>query len=250
MNEQKVKEKLNKIGLKDKEIEVYLYLVSNGTGSIREIASETGINRGSVHEAIKTLRSEGLVSFLEKEAKRSFVADDPKSLTELLNRRKAELEKDIEEIEDIVPQIRSIYSLASNKPVVKYFEDDSGCRKILEDILETVGESKKREYYAYSPSDPFIYEHFKDFSDERAKLDIFVKAISYKQSGHTYGKDKRKMLPKLQDIPVYTFIYEGKVAVISNTENGKFGVIIEDENLYKTQKIVFESLWETLPVIK
>lgn len=242
-----IKSELIKIGLKPKEAAVYLHLVNFGPSSIRDIASKSGINRGSVFEALKILRKEQLVSFYEQEKKQKFMAEDPRELTELLERKKSEISKKIEELTNIVPQIRSMYSLASDKPTIKYFEKAAGSKKILRDILEAISIFNTKEYYAYSPSADFIYEEYSNFNEDRIKQNIHVKAIAFKKSGDVYGKDERKWLPKADLLPTYTFIYANKLAMISKDENNfQRGVIIEDKFLFETQLTIFNNLWETL----
>ena len=54
------------LGFSDNEEKVYLHLLKNGSGSIRQIAGDTGINRGTVYEALKELSDRGLVSHSQK----------------------------------------------------------------------------------------------------------------------------------------------------------------------------------------
>ena len=42
------------LGFSDNEEKVYLHLLKNGSGSIRQIAGDTGINRGTVIRALGT----------------------------------------------------------------------------------------------------------------------------------------------------------------------------------------------------
>ena len=82
---------LQKLGLAEKEIKVYLALLSLGPSAIRKIATKAGVNRGTTHDALKTLQREGLVSYYHKEKRQHFVAEDPKVLENIVNRKKAEL---------------------------------------------------------------------------------------------------------------------------------------------------------------
>ena len=48
-----------KLGFSDHEEKVYLCLLKNGSASIRQVAADTGVNRGTVYEALKQLVSKG-----------------------------------------------------------------------------------------------------------------------------------------------------------------------------------------------
>ena len=61
------------------------------------------------------------------------------------------------------------------------------------------------------------------------------------------GLDERRWLTKKESTPTYTLIYDNKVAMISvDAENKPLGVIIEDKNIYQTQKMIFEFIWDKL----
>ena len=51
-----------------------------------------------------------------------------------------------------------------------------------------------------------------------------------------------KFFPQKIEFPTVTNIYGNKVAILS-LENEPLGIIIENEDFLKTQKIIFELLW-------
>jgi len=62
-----------------------------------------------------------------------------------------------------------------------------------------------------------------------------------------HGLDERKWISKKEGAPTYTMIYAGKIALISLDENGEpIGVVVEDKNTYKTQVMIFQTIWEKL----
>ena len=72
-----------------------------------------------------------------------------------------------------------------------------------------------------------------------------MQTISIGPGGETKGLDERKWLNKEQGSPTYTLIYENKVAMISvNVNKNQIGVIIEDKNIFATQKMLFEFIWK------
>ena len=64
---------LKKLGFDDKEIRLYLVLLSLGPSPVRKIAQATGINRGTAYDIIKQLIKQGLVVYYHKEKKQYFV---------------------------------------------------------------------------------------------------------------------------------------------------------------------------------
>lgn len=246
---QETKETLKKLGLSDKEIGVYLTLLSLGPSSVRKIAAAADINRGTTYDALKTLEKSGLVSYYHKEKHQFFTAEDPKALKSVAERKKQDLEEIAKHAEAIIPELRSLWNAIEERPVVKYYEGHDGIKTILQNVLDTVEETKEKEYAIYSSADirPHLYKKFPNFTEERIKRNIFVRAIAIGAGGKESGNDERRWLTKTGGLPTYTFIYAGKLAMISLDKNKKpRGVIIEDKNLFETQKILFDYLWKTL----
>ena len=48
---------LHQLGLNDREISIYRALLRLGPASIRDVAAESGVNRGSTYETLKKLAS-------------------------------------------------------------------------------------------------------------------------------------------------------------------------------------------------
>ena len=244
-----IEEILKKIGLSDKEIKIYLSCLKLGPSPVRIIAQEAGINRGTTYDILKSLRDLGLVSYYHKDKNQYFIAEDPKKLKDALDQKQRQIEKTKEEIDKIIPELKSIYNNANAKPVVKYYEGYSGIKVILQDVLRTCKDNSGKEYCVYSSSaiKDYLYNVYPEFSDERIKQGIKVKVISIGPGGEMRGLDERKWLTKKESTPTYTLVYAGKAAMISVDKNKKpIGVIIEDENIYQTQKMMFEFIWGKL----
>jgi len=241
---------LQKVGLTKKEIAIYLALLSSGPLAIRKIAIETDINRGTVHEILRKLQSEGLVSYYHKEKHQHFVAEKPNVFFSILQRKKEEIKNTEQNLKEIIPQISSFSNnLSKNGPVVKYYEDYSGVRSILEDVLTSLDKAIKKEYAVYSSSliSSYLYHKnaFPNFTKERIKKGVYVRTIANGPGGNVYGQDDRKWISKKEGIPTYTLLYAGKVAMISVGKNRvPHGLIIEDKGIYETQLLIFNSLWK------
>jgi HTH-type transcriptional regulator, sugar sensing transcriptional regulator len=244
-------EPFEKLGLSPKEVSVYVTLLKLGPTAIRKVAEESGVNRGSVYEALKKLQQEGLVSYFHKGKRQHFVAEDPKTLGKIFARKRQEIGDAEKELEAIIPHLTSLVKKTSDGPIVKFYEDYSGIRSILEDVLDSVSVLKEKKYVVFSSSaiSPYLYNKnaFPSFTDMRIKKKIFVCTIASGKGGSTQGKDERKWLTQEDASPTYKLIYAGKVAMISIGEkNVPHGLIIEDEALYNTELAIFNKLWNTL----
>lgn len=239
---------LKKIGLADKEIAVYLTLIENGPLSVRELAKISGINRGTSYDVLKSLIEKGLVSYYDKTTRRQFNAESPLRLKEFYHAQLADLEKMNTQLDVIISQLQSRQQLP-HKPVTRFFEGYKGIKSILLDVLETMKNAQAKNYYIYSSSNirNHLYKSFKNFTSERIRNGLFVKAIAIGKGGGAQQLAQRKWLDKnKQGTPTYKIIYHHKIALISLMNQKLVGTIIEDPNLYETEKYIFEFLWRKL----
>jgi len=246
---QKAHDTLQELGLSEKEVATYLALLELGPSSVRKVAEKTDINRGTTHDALKSLQTHGLVSYYHKETHQYFVAEDPAVIKRLLKKKSQELKNIEEDMEETIPHLRSLWSEVEERPVAKYYEHDEGIRTILQDVLNVTGKTKEKEYAIYSSSEvkPHLYKTFKNYNDERLKRGIKVRAISIGPGGEEVGLDTRRWLTKKEGAPTYTFIYAGKIAMISIDRHGTpHGVIIEDQHISDTQLLIFNWAWKKL----
>ena len=240
---------LEKLGLSDKEIKVYLTCLSLGPSPVRKIAEQAQINRGTTYDILRSLKELGLVSYYHQDKNQYFIAEDPSKLRDTVTHKQQQLQGVMNELDEIIPQLKSRYDDAGSKPVVKYYEGSAGLKIILRDVIDACSELGDKEYYAFSSSTikEVLYEAYKDFSKERITAGIGVKVISIGPGGETRGLDERKWLTKRESAPTYTLLYAGKVAMISIDGSGRpIGVMIEDDNIYQTQKMTFEFMWNKL----
>ncbi len=242
---------LKEYGLSDKEIAVYLALIKFGPSSVRTLAQESKVNRGTTYDILKNLINQGLINYYNKQSHQYFAAEPPEKLVSALEQKQRDLETVKKKIQKNLPELQLDFGLQGGKPVMKLYEGQRGINQILEDVLETLSRSDDRTYYVYSSISvrKNVYQSMPDFSDRRVKKKISVKTIALGPGGQLVGLDERKWMDvkgkKLA--PTYELIYSGKVVHISldNSDN-PIGVVIENSAIYQTQKMIFEFNWNAL----
>jgi len=246
-------ENLRQFGLNEKEIAVYLGLISLGPAPVSLVAKEARVNRGTSYDILKNLIELGLVSYYKhygKEDKRQyFVAEPPQKLLDAIENKKRGLETVGDQIAKSLPELQSMYEKSGARPTVKYYEGNAGIRTILQDVLSITAKSEEKKYFVYSSADirEYLYKAYPRYTDDRIKQKIRVQVVAVGKGGELVGLDERKWLSQKESAPTYVLIYVGKVAMISvDQAKQPVGVIVEDLGLYQTQKMVFQKLWETL----
>lgn len=241
-------EVLKKLGFSDKSATVYLALLTLGPSSVRNLAEYCGLNRGTTYDALKWLQDQGAVNYYREDTKQTFVAEEPEKLHTIVRERERELKAVDETLEKMIPELQALYYKGGERPVARYY-DRTGIPEILQDVIDMCGQDEEQMYRIYSTAGirEYLYEGFETFSDVRISKDIRVKVIAIGEGGELRGLDERKWLQAENNTPTYIMIYPGKTAYISlNAKGEPIGVVIENDGVYETQKLIFDRLWDTL----
>lgn len=239
-----------RLGFSMNEERVYAHLLKNGSASIRQIAGDTGINRGTVYEALKGLVDKGLVSRSQKKQKQQFIAEDPAHLKNIFREERQRVTNIRKDLAKSLPGLQLLYQEKKERPIIKVHEGHAGTKMILEDVLKVMSAEKDKTYRVYSAANirEYLYYNFSSFSERRIKLGIKTKVIAIGAGGEIRGLDERRWITAKRGAPSYIIIYGKKAAIISLGQGRPHGVVIEDAGLAETQKLIFDSLWGTLSV--
>ncbi|MBI4130133.1 TrmB family transcriptional regulator [Candidatus Roizmanbacteria bacterium] len=239
------------LGLSQEETAIYTTLCKEGPIAIRSIAVKTGINRGTVYETLKLMAKTGLVTYSPIGKRKNFVAESPEKLLALFSERKKRMEEAIKKLEvDVIPDLKT-HSKTGQIPQVYYYEGDEGIEQVLKDVLQTVQNSVQKEYFIYSsrPVRKYLYKLFPNFTRQRVRRGIKVKVIAIGEGGEEAELAERKWI-KADENGItlsYMIIYPPKFALISVAqEDLPYGVVIHEEGVAKTQKVIFDTLWKIL----
>ena len=241
---------LEQLGLDQKEIKLYLALLKLGTASIRDIAAQADINRGTTYETLKVLANKGIVSYFPKGKRRVFCAEPPEKLLDLAEERKQSLEQGIEEMkQSLIPQLNHLKS-DFNSGNVRFYEGDSGIEFVLKDILNTVARQDEKFYSVFSskPIRQHLYRPFPNYTQQRIRKNINVRVIAIGDGGEDAELSERKWINAKGKIDAsYIAIYPPKVAMISLASTDyPVAVVIDSREIASTQQIIFDTLWSTL----
>lgn len=244
-----MQEIFKEFGLSDKEIKVYLSLLKLGQTTTQKIAEITGINRVTLYDILRYLSEKGFVGSSITNNVKCFYPTRPKIL---LNRLK---EREIK-FSSILPKLESMIGDINKKPVIQVFEGKKGIDIVNDDVLK-----ENKEIIAYGSFEvinKIIKYQAMDFmkkrmikkikwrgiSDSSFKENVFFKKRRYKKL------TKLKIDNSLKDIKTWNYIYNNKIAILSFNKENFIGIIIEDAELNKTQKLIFEKIWKQAKSVK
>ncbi len=236
------------LGLSEKEAKVYLALLELGSSSVTEIARRARVTRTNTYHLLNALQSYGLVSSTESESSKAvFSAEKPDRLLYMMKERLDKADRRYREVEQILPDLRSIYHDPEQKLRVRYYEGVEGIITAYEDTLSSKG--KILGYASVEQQHSFFPGYFPEYYERRTKKDIPVECFLAESEDSLRiksldRKHKRTTLiiPKKYSISPEINIYDDKVAILSLKE--KFGVSIESHEVADAFKKMFALAYE------
>lgn len=243
---------LDKIGLNNKQANVYLALLELGEAKITDIAKQANLKRPTVYLIIAELELQGLVSVVVKGKKKIYSAAHPKRIGELLEFRKTQFQK-------ILPDLLSVYGSINGRPKIQILEGMEGVAQAYREALSMLPQKNNEQLWISNVSS--IAERFPEIMSEYVRvLSKFPKSkireilFGKKIKTNYLLKIKSKVRPNHQvkniDDPNWggqtdQLIIENKVMFFS-IKPEPFALTIESAEIAKTQKFMFENLWKGL----
>lgn len=236
--------KLAKIGISGALFKLYAAAIELGEAPISAVATRAGIVRTSAYDALGRLEQEGLVSLQTRKGRRYVIAQDPTVLLERLEGRRQMLD-------ELMPQLRSMYNRAAGKPHIRFYEGEQGIITALWDTLTITSEPKvlrgilSMDELMQTPG----MAEMERFIANRVQRDIWLKVIRSEQkdvdaiwpSNVEKLRDLRYAPPEML-LSMTTFIYDHRVCLISSKKEN-YGLIIESEEFSTMQTVLFDGIW-------
>ena len=238
---------LENLGLSEKEAKVYLAALELGASSVQEIGKKAGVNRATTYFILESLAKLGLTSSYEKDKKTFFTAEAPEQLDNLLKKQEENIEDNRVELKKNIPELQAIFNLAVGKPKVKFYEGIDGLKAMQQDSLR----AKITNIYSFTPLDKYM----KAFPEqnaviERIKRKWSLKVIYTSLKGPTKEASDKKSFREARFVPIGEFPFESMIDIfpekgirIYNFDPYFSGVMIEDKNIAKTFKSIFDLSW-------
>src|SRR3989339_1200537 len=126
VNTAEVSRELLRIGLSLKEARVYIAALECGSAPVQDIAKRAGVNRPTSYVIISSLIEKGLMSSVERDGRKFFVAESPDRLRQLVRREEARIDEMREALGKIMPELGVLVMHAPERPRVRFYEGFEG----------------------------------------------------------------------------------------------------------------------------
>lgn len=233
-------------GLNNKEADVYVAALELGYASVQEIAEKARINRTTTYTHIKNLISRGLISVEEKFGKLFYVAERPEKFKTIFKQQEQAVNRQRAALESLLPELDSIYSSATDKPSVKYYEFTAENTKKIRKEIQNIRTEEMLNI--------FNYDKYKQYTNKQ-HVQILLNNVSkfkalYVSSIKEIDKITRELMLNdnffLKYLPASKFdfpceiLITGKKVYIARDNDC---LIISDKLVAQTLTLLFQSLW-------
>lgn len=247
---------INKLGLSLVQSELLNSLLTLGPDKASNLAKKTKRPRGVAYKGLEELINLKLVSKSENLKKIAiYSAEHPSYLESIIEQREKDLKREKEEFFNNLPDLVSAFNLISNKPGVLFYEGEEGVKKVLMDTLTSNPEKK-----LYTFSDVASYADYlgewntNHYATQRKKLNVYEEVIipdNKKALDYMKGYKSNDITDILFiDHKSYPFsteinIYNNKVSFVTFRPDFMIGVIIENEDIFKSFLSIFKFIWDS-----
>jgi sugar-specific transcriptional regulator TrmB len=230
-----IEKTLEKIGLAQNEIKVYLTLNDQGSMKAGRIAKLAHMDRSSAYNAIQMLLDKGLVSYVLIGKVKWFQATGPQRILEYLKEQQ-------DDVMAVLPELQERHKRKKIEGQVRLFKGVKGVKSVFLDIIRTRKDNyvfgSEGQFSARMPE--FAYQFDRMKKEKAIKTQLILRKDRKELDSRT---SEHKYLPNLSESPAVTNIYGDKVAIIIWTDEPE-AIIIENAAAAKAYKSYFDFMWK------
>ena len=237
--------KLEKLGLTELQLKVYLKLLELGPSSVGKIINQLDVARISCYDTLNRLISRGLISFVQTRGTRLYQATDPVKLLHIAEEREEEALNQKIAIEELLPELNQLKIMGEQEEKeASIYKTQEGIKSLFELMLKI-----KKTICVISATGKALQEmqfYFPQWHKKRQKLKISVKVIFNKELKSKEVTEMPlstiKFLPKEYSSPSTLFIFGNYVVNLLWSDN-PFAFLIKSKDIARSYNNYFNLIW-------
>ncbi len=242
-------QKLQNIGLTEREARVYLFLSEYKEAKTGVICSNLNIRSSHIYTILDKLLRKGLISYKIINNIKIFHPVDPKSLYALFKEKERKLKQEEKEVKEFITSMKKIETKDIRQNDFKYFEGANGIKSMFTEFSE----SWQMDSKMYIFSAPITYEDWtaffmESFRPPRIKKNIHLSILL---TGERKQPTEERKVTKLRDVRYINTEIESEFGVCGDyvyflsSGDKPYALLIKDKNLASTQVKIFKLIWKT-----
>ena len=242
---------LEECGLTKGESMVYMALAELGSSTAGPIIKKTSLQRSAVYFCLEMLVKKGLASFISKNNKKYYEAENPEKLNALVDSKIKRLNDSKSSLLSFVKEAEA--KRKTPKDEAKVFRGWNGMESAFDDILKTLKKGDGLYVFGVITSDD-VFSRFRrflgKFNQKRLEIGFKFNVIMNAKLKDTLGLDREKekgafvkYLPAEFHTPAVTYVYDSKVMLIIWKEE-PVAFVMESRDTAKSYRHYFDVLWK------
>jgi predicted transcriptional regulator len=237
---------LERLGLSEKDAEVYLMVLKLGVARAADIARQIDLPRQTVYSILESLLSIGLIDQHDRRGIKHFSAE-PRRILEIIKREREQLAEAEHEVENELPELETIRFRPAALPKIQYYEGREGLKRLLEDILT---QHKKGEKifrgYGVNMMEQALGDSLFAFIKKRGALGVKTRLFigqgpdDLALEKGALGREVKRLDIPAQDAALY--IAGDRVYLFSYLDS--VGLVLENRAIAKLLKATFDDHWQ------
>ena len=239
------------IGLTEIDLKIYLHLLKHPTQNVNQLAKAGGVTRTNAYNYIHALEQKGLIYLIPESKVNRFNATEPHQIEKLLKDLVWNSNEQLQILEGLQNKLESIQS-NDPLPEVRYFKGKQGLESLIKEAFANM------EFDVIYNSDPYNKLVF-DLGAEVNKWCTKHPETKIREiRNHEYIGTKKHFesenyqlrfaaphqIAESRVLLTKNKVYLIKTAKTDEHHNTAIGICIEDAEIYKTHKILFDLLWD------
>ena len=235
---------LEEIGFTQKEIDVYMVMLTLKTSSVFEIMSQAKVSRQTIYEILQKLLDKGLVSYTIENNKKQYNVTNPKRLLSIISEQEIIFKEKGARLQALLPDILKRYNENKQETKFELFIGKEGMKTVTNDILK-VGEPN----YVLD-GEGRIFEFLKfympQFIKKRVKAGIASKVIyteSVRKKKYEFQLSEYKYIPENYNSPLSIAIYGNNVNILIFSEENPIAIHMKSKEIAHSFMNYFNLMW-------
>ncbi len=246
---------LQKLGLNEKEIRIYLALLKHGKTKPSDLAKTTNLNRATLYAVAKGLVSKGIIAEDLSNKILYFIALPPENLNRILDQTKREIKEKELLIKGAVNELNLI-NCEKNYPVpkIRFIEENNLEKFLFDNIVKWQKEIISIDGVWWGFQDHSFVENFPKWIEEtwktkeskdgnyQAQVLTNVSEVEKKLIGKYQPKRQVKFFPDM-NFTSTVWVCGNYLVTISTRQHPFYAIEIHDELLAQNMREILKKLW-------
>lgn len=184
---------LEELGLARNEAKTYLALLELGLSTATPIARKSGLHSSKTYDALDGLLGKGLVSYVVRDGRRAFRAEQPENLLEFLAEKKRKICDEEEKARRLVRALEGVRVSPKEGDELFTYEGIGGLKSLYKKIYLALG--KGDTHYVFGApriANELVEEFLIEANRHRVRKGINLRII-YNSDAREFGEKRARM---------------------------------------------------------